>query len=158
MLRIRTASTSTCSVAFLCILFIYSIMHVCSTVSLCRCQHSKQYPYVHVRTLYPVLLLREVSVGSDLHEGSKKRMAGGDPMRRGACNVDLCARSATVQNSVLPSTLQFGHWSKVNQRTGVDSAEAAAKHAHLQLAVASANATFWPCHVATFAVSGSKRN
>lgn len=102
MLRIRTASTSTCSVAFLCILFIYSIMHVCSTVSLCRCQHSKQYPYVHVRTLYPVLLLREVSVGSDLHEGSKKRMAGGDPMRRGACNVDLCARSATVQNSVLP--------------------------------------------------------
>jgi hypothetical protein len=55
-------------------------------------------------------------------------MAGGDPMRRGACNVDLCAASATVQNRW--SVLLWGSGAKVDQRTGGDSAEAAAKHAH----------------------------
>lgn len=76
----------------------------------------------------------------------QNRMAGGDPMRRGACNVDLCA--VPPFKTALRATLGLWGSGALEQKSirGVDSAEAAAKHAHLQLllAVASANATLWP--------------
>lgn len=68
--------------------------------------------------VYPVLLLRP-----DLHELKAQKRMGGDPVRRGACNVDLRyvpVGSATVQNRCEPTcacTLGLPRrWSKGSQR------------------------------------------